>query len=397
MTSDRRHCHWFLVIGVLACIGSMATAQVRHEWIITTADFQTQAVNLKSFDGGAVVEAGEQTDRRIAADQFLLIQRNNATSVRAGKFVVQLAGGDRAMGEPKSIEGDNLVWQEPVLGELTLSLKSVLSIVKVDEPDKPSAASKTEDVIILANGDAMRGIIAGIDAVSISIQQQGGETAKVPLESIRRITFAAVGPPAVSTARGYCVTLTNGSAVTVKDVKANDRIATLTLRDGNSRMAAMSAVASIEQVNGPVVWASSLTPVESIQKPFLDIPWPARMDRAVDGEPIRSGQRIHSHGIGVHSYSQLTFAIDPSWLTFRTQYCIPGDKPYANVTVRIKLDGQVAHEKKDFGAPDLSPPIVLGLEGRKQITLEVDYGENYDVQDRFNWVEPAFLKFKPQK
>ena len=43
----------------------------------------------------------------------------------------------------------------------------------------------------------------------------------------------------------------------------------------------------------------------------------------------------------------------------------------------------------------LSPAVVLDLAGAKTLTLEVDYGENYDVQDRFNWIEPALLRSKP--
>ena len=36
----------------------------------------------------------------------------------------------------------------------------------------------------------------------------------------------------------------------------------------------------------------------------------------------------------------------------------------------------------------LAPPVILDIAGHKTLTLEVDFGENYDVQDRFNWIEP---------
>jgi hypothetical protein len=39
--------------------------------------------------------------------------------------------------------------------------------------------------------------------------------------------------------------------------------------------------------------------------------------------------------------------------------------------------------------------VTIDVAGHKQLTLEVDYGQNYDVQDRFNWIEPAFLSFHP--
>jgi hypothetical protein len=55
----------------------------------------------------------------------------------------------------------------------------------------------------------------------------------------------------------------------------------------------------------------------------------------------------------------------------------------------------VVHEQKDFRAGVLAPLIVLDTDNARLITLEVDYGQSYDVQDRFNWIEPALLKQKP--
>ena len=44
---------------------------------------------------------------------------------------------------------------------------------------------------------------------------------------------------------------------------------------------------------------------------------------------------------------------------------------------------------------DPTAPYIIDIAGHKTITLEVDYGENYDVQDRFNWIEPALLRNRP--
>jgi hypothetical protein len=136
--------------------------------------------------------------------------------------------------------------------------------------------------------------------------------------------------------------------------------------------------------------------VENVQTPFLDRPAPARMNQTVLGEPIRFGGRTYERGIGVHAYARLAWELDASrYKAFRTQYALDGQLPYANVTVRIKLDDRVAHEVKDFRAGALAPLVVLDTKGAKRITLEVDWGDTYDVQDRFNWIEPALLKEKP--
>ena len=169
------------------------------------------------------------------------------------------------------------------------------------------------------------------------------------------------------------------------------------LADGSSRSIAVNDVVSIEQVNGPVLWLSSLQPSEEVQIPFLDYSAPARVNQTVTGRPIRFGDRVFARGIGVHAYSRMTWPIDSSIRAFRTQYAIDGDPPYANVTVRIRLGDRVVHEKSDVRAGVLSPAVLLDINGEKTITLEVDYGQTYDVQDRFNWIEPALLKMRPER
>jgi hypothetical protein len=158
----------------------------------------------------------------------------------------------------------------------------------------------------------------------------------------------------------------------------------------------LDSVVSIEHIAGPVIWLSSLTPTEIVQTPYLDMSWPTRMNAAVDGGPIRAAGKTYSRGVGVHSYSRISWPIDAGLVAFRTQYSIDGDQPYSDVTVRIKLDGKVAYERANVKSGLLSPLVTLDLGGAKTITLEVDYGANGDVQDRFNWIEPALLRYKPE-
>ena len=116
------------------------------------------------------------------------------------------------------------------------------------------------------------------------------------------------------------------------------------------------------------------------------------MGQSVEGNPVRVGDQTFPHAIGTHAFSRLVFPIDPAYKAFRTRYAIDGNLPYANVTVRIKLDDKVVHEQADVTAGTISKPVTIDLNGAKQLTLEVDYGKTYDVQDRLNWLEPALLR-----
>ena len=116
------------------------------------------------------------------------------------------------------------------------------------------------------------------------------------------------------------------------------------------------------------------------------------------GLPIFFKDHRYSRGIGVHSYSRLTFPLDgKTYTAFRTRYAIDPDarQGVADVTVRIKLDDKVLSERQHFQAGELSPPIVLDLNNARTLTLEVDFGANLDAEDRLNWIEPALLKVRP--
>ena len=396
--------NFIFLIGLAATI-----ARGQDAWLLTTADFRTERVSLRAIgDRGLTVSIGgpDGHARVIDFDRFLQIDRVPAPRApAAGRFVLELTWGDRLAGEPRSVEAEVLAWSGTSLGELKLPLKSIASMRRAGRA--PAAAEDhprdTEDVITLANGDAVRGIISAISVRSVSIQSAGGDVIDVPLDSVVAIDFAkapgGAGEPALAGGnhpRAFRVTLADGSLVTAPSIQiANDSLL-LKLDDGASRSVPLADVASIEQLNGPVLWLSSLTATENIQLPFLDYAAPARMNATVTGRPIRFGDRTFTRGIGVHAYSRMTWPIDPSIRAFRTQYALDGDLPYANVTVRIMLGDRVVHEKSDVRAGALSPVVMLDVNGQKTITLEVDYGQTYDVQDRFNWIEPALLKSKPE-
>jgi hypothetical protein len=144
-----------------------------------------------------------------------------------------------------------------------------------------------------------------------------------------------------------------------------------------------------------------MTPLENVQVPYFGGlgtagSWPARFDTSVDGSAMQFGGRTFRHGIGVHAYSRLTFAIEPGWARFRTQYAIDQQsdtpRPLADVTVRIRLDGKTVYEHPHVRAGVMSNVVALELNGAKQLTLEADYGDSADVQAHLDWIEPALLR-----
>lgn len=367
-------------------------------WTITTADFSEQhARKLTLGDAGARFQPPTGAEQSLSWGQFLQAERDGASTRSGGPLTLHLVGGDRVAGAPVALEGETLKWKSALAGELSFPMRQVSFIGRADRqpPRDSTATAPTEDAVTLANGDTVRGIVTTITDKEVTVQSAGADApVPVPVDSIAAVVFAASAPNQNASQRAFRVKLTDGSVLTGSSVKlAGDQL-TLTLPSGARQIPANDVVA-VEQANGPVAWLSSLPPSESFHTPLFETIRPARMDRTVKGDPIRFGDRTFTRGIGVHSRSVIAWPLDGTYKTFRTQYAIDGELPYANVTVRIKLDDKVVHERADFGAGELSPVVQVVLEGAKRLVLEVDYGKTYDVQDRFNWIEPALLKSAP--
>src|SRR5581483_959668 len=276
----------------------------------------------------------------------LQLDRVGQSRSNPSRLFVYLTDGDHLGGEPLGISGESLNWRCPSFGDLSFPLSRVRSIQRPTLPAPGNDSNRTEDVLSLVNGDVLHGIISEMSGNTITIQPTGGDATPVPIASIASADFAAspgsTSATAAKLARGFRITTADGAVVTSESVSLAQRDLHLRL-NGADHSIPLSTVASIEQVNGPVIWLSAVTPIESTQIPaFSDRPVPAQMDKTVNGDPIRFNDREFAHGIGVHSYSRIVFPVDPTCQSFRTQFAIDGDAPWADVTIRIKLDDKVA-------------------------------------------------------
>lgn len=388
----------FMRIFIIAIsIGLLTTAAFAdQQWTLTTADFQSRPVSLRGLDdqGLRVGSGAADAEQIIPLEEFLQLDRSTTAEGQSGPFIIYSADGDRMSGSPVAIQQEQLKWLSPAVGELTLPLRNLAAIARADYIVNNIGEQRAEDIVTLANGDVLRGIVTGIAADAVTVQMQG-DPLTAPMESVVAIHFATAAHAAPTTDRAYRIRLADGSTLSAARVELVGEQFQLTLADQSRRAVALSMVSGIEQINGPVKWLSSALPVENVQIPHLGLSWPAKMDRSVAGEPIRFGEQIFSRGIGVHAYSRMVFALDGQYKTFRTQYAIDASETggqYADVTVRIKLDDQIVHEQENFHAATLAQPVVIELGTAKTLTLEVDYGQANDTQDRFNWIEPALVR-----
>ncbi|MDB5358687.1 MAG: hypothetical protein JWN24_5140 [Phycisphaerales bacterium] len=385
------------ILPFIITLAFAAGVRAQTTWTLTTADFNTQAAALKSIDAAGihVQPSGADAEKVIPFAQFLDVRRALPLGQPAGKFVLHMAGGDRIGGQPVGIKGNNLVWNNPAVGEVSLPMRQLVAITGLK--GKVSDTRRREDVVTLSNGDTVRGIINSIADGKISVKTDAGDS-DVPLAAVDNVSFAATAGGA-SAAPGFRVRFDDGSSVVAPSLTLAGEKLEIAFGKDAVRQVELTHVAAIEQVNGPVSWLSSRPPSENVFIPFIGAAQPgaAKMNTNWTGDEIRYGPQQFSHGIGVHSYSRLSWPLDGAYEAFRTRYAIDTKEPLpkADVTVRILLDGKSVYEQQHVRAGAISAVVLEDIKSARKLTLEVDYGDNMDTQDRLNWIEPALLKQKP--
>src|SRR5882724_4111505 len=172
-----------------------AQSPAADRWTLTTTDFKSEQVMLKGIDVSGLkvsgVAEGDAAARDVPLDQFLDVQRPIASfpTTVAVKFTLLMTGGDKLGGEPVNLTAEALVWRNATLGEISIPTTGLVGFTRAGTA-APTEQGR-EDVVMLANGDVVRGIIASMTGQSATIQATGGGNSEVPLASVASISFAA--------------------------------------------------------------------------------------------------------------------------------------------------------------------------------------------------------------
>ena len=380
----------------LCVLAFPALARAEGSWSLTPADFNRTAIVIRSPDDRTL--SGTDHDKPIVVplDRVLRLDRGGAEPVLAAHFTLFTTTGDRLIGEPGDLKDESMAWTSPVLGVMKLPIDSLRAVTRAAVPPAALDEERKEDQIILANHDVVRGVVSGVEDGKI-LMQVNGETSPVPLASAEGIFFASPGKAAPGK-KMFRLRFIDGSRFTTPTLRMTASKVTVTLGDGVTRDVDQANVLSIEQLNGPVQWLSDQTPTSSEQTPFnSEITFPAKFDRNVFGKPLRVSSQTFEKGIGVHANSRLVFALDGTYKTFRTRYGLDtsADPSQAAVSVRVLLDGKVVHERSKVQAYEPMPLVKVDLGDAKTLTLEVTAAGPTDTQDRLDWVDAALVREVP--
>ncbi len=264
-------------------------------------------------------------------------------------------------------------------------------------------AAQDDDRVLLTNGDVLRGFISAINANGIMID--GTEPiGPIPLRLVIAVRLAHSVPAAAL--RPYVIlTLRDGARLTATGLGIGPigPIETsrwdVKLRSGATVRVDADRVVSLDVIGGRWEWLCDPgtpdrhRPISYEQTSMLGPGWEYLAGRNVLNGPILVAGDRHERGIGVHSRSKLVFELNGGYREFVTSFGMDDDSgPLADVTVVLLVDGQRRFEKTHVRRGTLHGPVRVDVSRAGRIELLVDYGDNGDLQDRFDWVEPGLIR-----
>jgi hypothetical protein len=400
-----------LTLATLILAGRSALADVNeltrsvHVRTIESHPVEGRLVSF-SLKNGAVLRADSQ-QKEIPTSHIVRVTFHADSAAQTAEpevsvptdATLELAWGDSLTGRLVGSRDDAWIIQATGLGEIAIPMDAVSRLIQTQGKTVAFrglvewffATRNAEDAVLLTNGDVIRGFIAALTAEGLEVDAAAG-----PIRVPQRLVLAAHfvhPPPTAPPALHAVVHLRHAGRLTATALECDGETVVARLHAGPTAHFPLDRVASIEVVGGRWVWMTGLRPISFEQVPMLSLSWDFRIDRNVAGGPIVVAGEAFSHGLGVHSRSVLVYELDAAYREFVTSFGLDDDSgPLADVNVSILVDGMRRYESNHVRRGTLLGPVRLDVARAGRIELVVDFGANGDVQDRFDWVEPALIR-----
>lgn len=190
----------------------------------------------------------------------------------------------------------------------------------------------------------------------------------------------------------FAVELQDGSIFSGSSLVADQ--AEMTLVDSVARQPIpMALVRTISIKSDRVTYLSDMAPASQRSEGRLHRSWPMRRDKSVSNEPITLGGRRYEKGLGVHSFSELSFDLAGEYERFVATIGIDDSmRPRGSVIFRVALDGNILFDSGAASGRDEPRQVSLNVSGGRKLTLTVDYGDGLDLSDQADWAGARLIK-----
>ncbi len=334
------------------------------------------------------------------------------------KVEIRLLTGDVLWGTllpaDKDADAGALVLDTAVLGILRIPLDRVSTVVFAERlPGAALAALEDRlaadrvgmdhDLCYLASGgDRARFSLRTLDDRSVTGDDPDGRPLAFGVDKILAVSLMALESPPVLQGLKVQLTALDGSVLVGVLAALLDGKLTLAHPALGDLSIPLDRCGVLDVLSGRVTSLCDLKPVEVKERPYLydaskdpasAVLFHWRADRQVaDSRPLQIRGRTYARGLGVHSYSSLSYDLGGTSVRFRADVGIDDSaKGGGDAVAVVLLDGKEAFRQRILGR-DPARRVDLDCRGARKLTLVVEFGEDREILDRVAWANPVLVK-----
>lgn len=345
-------------------------------------------------------------------------------NIKADSVHVMGVNGGRWYGKLVQLSANNLVTEVPLGGALTtidapldmiqeawrgsVILKEVRGIdrtgesttldsvyvLKETKPATPAEGNKPSAPPPSTTIQRVNGKVLGINGDSLQMDYMG-ETRGIKMERVIGVVFKG-RTPSQPQAQGV-LTLSGGISLPgqLTRIEPGSKVH-FKSSWGQEFSWPDSNVVRMAVRNGRTTPLTDKQPVSVEETPYFDRHFPWTTDKSLTGPPLMIGEKRYTRGVCLHSRTVLTYALNGEYSKFQCDVGLQGESgKNGNAAVRVLADGVPAYENATLTAASGVQPVSIDVVGKKTLTLEVDYGENFDVCDHVTFGDPRLLRESP--
>ncbi len=392
----------------------------------TTDEAKTPQFTVKIADGSTLhgawrqlkpdwsVRIGEGDGNFVPGADMLSVRRVNGPLPAAllEDYLI-LVNGDRLPYRSLRLDGEKFHLRHASLEqgkEASLPLAAVSLLWRM-APDRTLDAEKlrrrltrgtrTRDTVCLRNGDVVAGVLSELDDQKVEVEVEK-KRVTVRMAQIAYIAFNTELSETLRPKGVYARLILTGTGpgkggrLSLSTAACADgAILTGTTVFGARLSVPLEAVAALDLVQGRAVYLSDLKQSRYEFHPYLDSTWPVATDGNVAEHDLLLRGSAYDKGVSLHSHSRLTYSLGGAYRRFEALVGLDDrDGRSGSVRIRLLADGADLDigADRELTSRDDPVPINVSVEGVRELTLVVEFGQGGDVQDVVNWVDARLIK-----
>ncbi|MBS3733979.1 MAG: NPCBM/NEW2 domain-containing protein [Phycisphaerae bacterium] len=361
--------------------------------------------HIVSLDDQTLVLRDGETRRTVPRDALARVTLAAAADpMTHGTLVLTSVTGDVLPLSELTLVEERLVLRSGLLGRAELPLAAASVLYQPPEAmttravqrkcEEMALTRQAQDVLVLPRGDGnwltVSGALKALDDETITFHWKGRDRT-FARKRVAAIYFARApreAPKPAGTVRAR-----DGTQVAFDTLALDAEHLTVSGSELGTCRIARKDVAEIRFRSGRVVPLGQLEPVRVTQHGVFET-FAYRVDAAAGGGPLRLDGRTYPHGLGLHSFCELTWALDEEFVQLVAVVGIDDAvRPHGEAVVSFLGDGEPLGEPWTVAGTDEARPVRLDVAGVRRLTIRVDYGPNdLDVADHVDLASARLIK-----